>query len=160
MSAADWRAGALAVLAELRAELDQNAAEEDAADLRVASSIPVRLGHAHRAEAFRQALKMVDRVRRRLTEHPSPTEDIGERTPYQRGNRDGLTNLAAELDEMASRAREQRDHHRAVDAKRPVSDQRMTIHASAEQQAYAQVAALARRRADALPIDPEEDGDD
>lgn len=156
MSAADWRAGALAVLAELRAELDQNAAEEDAADVRAASHVPPRMSHAHRAAAFRVALASVKRIEARILTAPSLAEDIGTRTPYQRGNRDGLIYLAAEIDALATEAQRARDGARAVDARRRVSDERMSIHHAAVRQTCVRVASLARRRAESLPMDPED----
>jgi hypothetical protein len=74
--------------------------------------------------------------------------------PYQRGNRDGLLNLAAELEVLADTAKAR------VDALRRRVNYRLTAGPSAdhwevEARAYTRAASLARRRAEACPEDPE-----
>ena len=76
-------------------------------------------------------------------------------TPYQRGHRDALLALAAELEQQAD----------AEQAAHPLGD-RYTVGSAHHQSVIAsrwrsqtlrEAAALARRRADALPHDPEEE---
>lgn len=74
-------------------------------------------------------------------------------TPYQRGGRDALLAVAAELDVMASRAAADADKWRG--SAHSLAQRLLEIAAAGRETAMA-CAALCRRRAEALPEEPEE----
>lgn len=77
-------------------------------------------------------------------------------TPYQRGNRDGLLNLAAEIERLAALCDESAEAFRARADRGCASAKMLYEHDIRAAEGYRKVAALARRRAEALPEDPEE----
>lgn len=74
-------------------------------------------------------------------------------TPYQRGHRDSLLNLAVLLDAEANKRRQQVAKY--GDAKRGTVRYTACLMESATEAAYRHAANMARRQAEMMPDDPE-----